>query len=312
MRTLKTVLTLTVLLATIPALAGPLVKSNVSAEANWLVHIDADQLVSSKIGQLIRAELAKEGLEQKLLDFKQIFSFHPIDDIRNATLYGNGDDREKAVILVEGNFEKETLISLVRMNPEYQEISHGDLVVHSWVHENKKDPNKPGERMFGCIPKENVVVMGAGLEMVKQAVDVLKGLAANAADGVFKQDILNREGAFFQIAANALGDIAAGQKDAALFNQTDELGGVIGEDDGKFYVNLSLKAQSEEIAQNLKKMLDGMIAFFTLAGAEKPALAELAKKLSLSCVDRTITLYFQADPEEIVSFLKEQAEAKKQ
>ena len=84
--------------------------------------------------------------------------------------------------------------------------------------------------------------------------------------------------------------------------------------DGSLVGGLAKWAETWDFLGNgaLKSLvLDGMIAFFTLAGAEKPALAELAKKLSLSCVDRTITLYFQADPQEIVSFLKEQAEAKK-
>jgi hypothetical protein len=115
-----------------------------------------------------------------------------------------------------------------------------------------------------------------------------------------------------QVAANAVGDIAQHQQDAALLQQTDELGAVMGEDDGKFYINLTLRAGSDEIAQNIKKMLEGVVAFFTLAGDKQPALAELAKKLNLTCVDRTITVYFESDPQTVVSFLKEQWAAKQQ
>lgn len=301
-----------VLLAVLPVFGGPLVKSNVSAEADWVVHLNYDQLVKSQTGQLIRAELAKMGLEEKLQVFEQVFSFHPIDDVRNATLYGIGDDEQKVVALIEGNFDREKLVSMVRMNPEYQQSEHAGIAIHSWVDENKKDPNKPGKRTFGCIPRDNLVVMGGGLEMVKKAVDVLKGSAPNAAVGTFDHTVLTAEGAFFQIAANAVADIAGNEPKAALLKQAEALGGVVGEDDGKFYVNLSLRAGSDEVAKNLKTVLDGIFALFALAGDEQPLLAELAKRLSVSNVDRTVTVYFEEDPQTIVSFLKKQWAADRQ
>ena len=311
MRKLMTVLTVSVLLTVGPAFGGQLLKNQVGAGANWVAHLDFEQLVKSQLGRLIRAELAKEGLEEQLQGFQTIFSFHPIDDIRDVTIYGNGSDREKAVALFQGNFDKDKLVALVRMNPEYKEIKHGDAVVHSWVDENKKDPNGPDQRMYGCAYKDNMVVLGAGLEAVKKAVDVLRGSAPSASRGAFKQAALNAQGAFLQVAANAVNDLADHQNEAALLEQTDELGGAIGEHDGKFYVNLSLRAESEEVAQNVKKMLEGIIAFLTLAGSEQPTLAELANKLKLSSVDRTVAINFESSTESVFAFLKEIWQAEK-
>jgi len=312
MRKLMTLLIVSVLLAAGPALAGQLLKSQLSSDADWVAQLNLEQLVKSQLGRFIRAELDKQGLEEQLQGFQTIFSFHPIDDIRDVTIYGKGNDREKAVALFEGSFDKDKLVALVRMNPEYKKLKHGDIVVHSWVDENKKDPNGPDQRMYGCAYKDNMVVLGAGLDAVKQAVDVLSGSAANAeAAGVFKQTVLNAEGAFFQVAANAVNDLGDHQNEAALLEQTDKFGGAIGEDDGKFYVNLSLRAESEEIAQNVKKMIEGIIAFLTLAGSEHPSLAEVAKKLDISNVDRTITVNFESTPESVFEFLKDLWQAEK-
>jgi len=310
MRRLMTVLTVSVLLAAAPAFGGQLLKSRVAADADWVAHLNLEQLVKSQLGRFIRAELDKQGLEEQLQGFQTLFSFHPIDDIRNVTIYGSGKDREKAVALFEGSFDKDKLVALVRMNPEYREIKQGDVVVHSWVDENKKDPNGPDQRMYGCAYKDNMVVLGAGLEAVKQAVDVLKGSAPNAA-AVFKQEVLTKKGAFFQVAANAVNDLADHQNEAALLEQTDQLGAVIGENDGKFYVNLSLRAESQEVAQNVKKTLEGIIAFLTLAGGEQPALAELADKLELSSVDRAVAIKFESSTESVFAFLKEIWQAEK-
>ena len=53
-------------------------------------------------------------------------------------------------------------------------------------------------------------------------------------------------------------------------------------------------------------------AFFTLVGSEQPVLAELAKKLELSTADNIVAIHFESDSAAIISFLKEQWEAKKQ
>jgi len=311
MRKLLMVLIMSVLPAA-TALGGPLLKSQVSSTANWVVHSDYERFNETQIGQLIRAELANQGIEQKLLDFKTVFSFHPIDDVRDVTIYGSGDDKEKGVVLIEGNFDSEKLVALVRMNAEYEVIAYGDIVVHSWVDEKKRDPDGAGQQMYGCIFNDDLVVLGSGLEAVKLAVDVLNGSAANAAGDMFNQPALNAEGAFFQVAANNVDEIAQQQQQAASLKQTDELGMVIGEVEGTLYIDLSLRAKTEEVAQNVHKILDGIIALMTLAGDEKPVLAELAKKLQLSCVDKTVAIHFESESEAILSFLKEQWEKEKQ
>ncbi len=305
MKKSMTVLIVSVMLLAAPVFGGQLVKNQVGGGANWVAHLDFERLAKSQLGQLIRSELAKEGLEEQLQGFKTIFSFHPIDDIRDVTIYGAGSDREKAVALFDGNFDKEKLAALVQMNPKYEQLKHGDIVVHSWVDENKKDPNGPEQRMYGCTYKDNMVVLGAGLEAVKKAVDVLTGAAPSAGDGVFKQSALNAEGAFLQVAANAVNDLAEHQNEAAVLEQTDELGAAMGERGGQFYVSLSLRAESGEVAQNVKKVLEGVVAFLTLAGSAQPTLTELTNKIKLSAEDRMVAISFESSSESVFAFLKE-------
>ena len=306
------VLAVAVLLAVAPAFGGQLNKSQIGANADWVAHLNFEQLLKSQLGRLIRAELAEQGLEEQLQGFESIFSFHPLDDIRDVTIYGKGKDREKAVALFEGSFDPDKLVALVRMNPEYEEIKHGDMVVHSWVDENKEDPNGPDQRMYGCMHKSDTVLLGAGLEAVKQAADVLKGSAPNAASGLFNQTVFSAKGAFFQVAANAVNDLADHRNEAALLEKTDELGAAVGEHEGKFYVDLSLRAESEEVANNVKQMVEGLVAFLTLAGGENPTLAELAKKLDVSSANRNVAIHFESPSETVVAFLKEIWQAEKE
>ena len=304
------ILMVVVLLSTVPVFAGPLNKQQVSATANWLAHLDYEQVTTSQIGQLVRQEMAKFGIEEKLEDFATVFSFHPIDDVRDVTIYGNGPAREEAVVLIEANFDEEKLLALVRLNEHYEEIGYGDITLHRWLHEDEKSGES--QMMYGCLCNGDLVVMSAGLDAVTQAVDVLKGTASNAASGVFDQAELNARGAFLQVAANDVAQMAQEQGKGAGFGQTDAIGLAIGETEGTFYIDLGLLAKSEEAASNITKILEGIGALAALAGEEQPVLAEFVQRVQLSCRDNAVQIHFESDSELLFQFLKEQGEKRKQ
>jgi hypothetical protein len=304
MKKLLMVIVTSVLVVGGPVLAGPLDIEQVSGSANWAVHANQQQFKKTLISQLIRTEMVNLGLEENLTNFATIFSFHPLDDVRDVTVYGTGNDREKVVVLVDGFFDKEKILSILRVNPEYKVIKHGNIVLHQWIDEDQKDPNN--KMMYGCFYRDDLIVMGAGLEAVKLEVDILNGSAKNAAGNIFKQPTLDAKGAFLQAAGIHVGEMLGQDPDAAAFRQTDLLGLAIGEVEGKFYIDLRLTAKSEEMAQAITQMLEGILAFVSLPNEEQPKLAELAKKIKINCEVKTIKVRFESEPEVVVQFLKEE------
>lgn len=307
------VLMVSALLSTVTTLAGPLLKKQVSSRADWLAHTDHEQFKKTQTGQLIRKELVNLGIEEQLSNFAMIFSFHPLDDVRDVTIYGTGKDREKAVVLIDGFFDKERILSLLRVNPQYKEIKYGDIVLYEWFDENQKDPNgTAGQMMYGCFYQDDLIVMGAGQEGVKHAVDVLKGSAANAENVIFSQAAQDAKGAFFQAMALNVAEIVGEQQETAALRQTEQVGVAIGEFNGKFYIDLGLKTKSLDAGQAVTQMLEGIIAFAILAGEEQPKLAELAKKVKVTCENKTVQVRFESDPESVVQFLKEEWQKNKE
>jgi hypothetical protein len=311
-KTTRVLIIASVLLISCPALGRPLVKSHVSAGANWFLHADYEQFCNTQIGRLIRVEMKNEGIDEQLENFAAVFSFNPLKDIRGVTIYGNGSDKEKAVVLVDGTFDKEKLVSLVSMNPEHEEFKHGDIVIHGWVDENKRNADGTSEKMYGCFYGERLLVLSAGRQATKHAVDVLNGSAGSASGDLFNSAVLDAKGAFLRVGAYGLAKIVGQQPKAAMLKQAEELDLVVGEDGGSFYIDAGLKADSQEAAANISKMVDGVIAFAALAGEEQPKLAELAKKLKLSCVDKAVRVRFESDSRSVFEFLKEQWHKQKQ
>jgi len=301
------------LLAAVPVLGGPIMKSQVSGTANWVVHADCEQFNKSRLGQLIRAELSSLGIEEKLQDFAKVFSFHPLDDVRDVTIYGQGQDREKAVVLIKGKFDKEKLLALIRSNPEHQESEYGSIVIHRWRNEEKVPSQDAKEQMmYGCFYRDDLIVIGAGLPAVKHALDVLNGSTASAVGGVFDSAIQQRQGVFFMVAANNLAQTVSDQQKAAVLKQANQLALAVGEDEKNVYVNVNLKASSQEAAEYIRRILDGILAYLALAAKEQPKLAALVENIKLSCAQNTVQVYFKSDPEPILQFLKEQSKRKEQ
>ena len=296
------------LLTALPALGGPLAMNQVSAAANWVVHADCEQFNKSRLGQLVRAELANLGIEEQLKNFATVFSFHPLDDVRDVTIYGQGQDRDKAIVLIEGRFDKEKLLALVRMNPKHEQTQYGSIVIHGWQHEEKIPGHDVKEQMmYGCFYRDDLIVMSAGLSVVKHAVDVVNGSAATAVGGAFDAIIMQSKGIFFQVAANNLAQTVGDQQKAAVLKQAHQLALAVGQDEKNVYINANLKADSQEAAGYIKKILDGIVAYLALAGKEQPKLAALVERVNVSCVQDTVQIHFRSQPEPVLQFLKEQS-----
>lgn len=295
-------------LAASPVLGGPLAKEQVSGRANWVVHVDLEQFRRTQMCEVVRPELENLGIEKKLSDFAMLFSFHPIDDIRDVTIYGENEDRKKAIVLVDAVFDKEKLLALLGLAPEHEEFGYGDFVLHKWVDESKKDCDGAGQTNYCCFYQDDLIVMGAGLDGVKHAIEVLKGSVANAADIVFDAATEDAKGVFLQVMANNIRQTIPDHPKAAVLRQADGFALAAGEVQGKFYIDWRLIAKSEQVAQAINKILDGIIAFAMLTGEEDPKLAELAAMVDLSCQQNIVRVYFESDPACVVRFLAERCE----
>ncbi len=294
------------MLVAVTAAAGPLGMNQVGKSANWVVHFDLDLFKASTIGTMVRGELANLGVEQKLAEFAYVFGFHPLNDLRDVTLYGIGPDKNKAVVLIDAAFKVDQVLSILAMNPEYQKTTHGDWVIHRWVDENKRDANDPSAGVtYGGFFNDNLAILSPSLDGVRSGLDVLAGVSAGADAGTFAQNELKLKGAFIQIAANRIDELAGDQQQAQMLKQAKELGIAVGESAGNFFIEGGLTANSEDAAINLNKMMDGLLAFAMLASADQPKLAELAQKVQTSRVVDTLRVRFEAPSESLVALLKE-------
>ena len=298
-------------LATVPALATPLQKAEISPTANWALHADVDAFRNSTLGKLLLAELKAQGVEEKMQSFAAIFSFNPLTDLRGVTLYGKGKDRNNAVAIIDGQFDADKLLSILRLNPKYQEIPYQGVTLYGWLNEDKNG-GTAGQLMYGYNHKGQEVVISSGLDALKAAVDTLKGPGAGASTGLLNQMPQGDRGTFLQIGATGIGEIVGQDPKAAILQQADSLSLSAGETAEKLFIGLRLQGQSPEVADNILKMAQGVVAMAQLATQEQPKLSELAKNVTVSRDDKIVQGRFEAPTQSVFAFLKEQWEKKQQ
>ncbi len=299
-------------LMAIPASARPLQKNEVSPAANWVLHADVEAFRNSGIGKLIMAELQAQGLEEKLQVFAGIFSFHPLKDVRDVTVYGKDKDRNNAVIVIDGQFDPEKVVGVVRLNPQHQEIPYQGVTIHQWPNEENKNGQTTTQILYGCLHNGRQIVLSSGLDAVKQAVDTLKAPTAGAASALLSQVPESPNGAFLQVTAVDVGTMVGENPQAAVLKQADLLTLTGGQTADNLSAELRLRSTSPEVAGNVVQMLQGVIAMVQMAGQDQPKLSELAKGLKVAQIDKVAQVRFEAPVPSVFAFVKEQLDQKKQ
>jgi len=311
-RALTSILLASLCLAAAPGFAAPLQKADIHLGANWALHADVDAFRNSTLGKLLLAELKAQGIEEKMQGFAAIFSFNPLADLRGVTLYGKGQDRNNAVAIIDGKFNPDTLLNVIRWNPQYQEIPYEGVTLHRWLNEDNKKDTTTDQLMYGYIHDGQRVVISSGLDALKQAVSTLKGSPAGTSTGLLNQIPQAAGGTYLQIVATGIGDIVGQDPKAAILRQADSLNLAAGEVTEKVFIGLRLQGQSPEVAENILKMAQGVVAMAQLAVQEQPKLSELAKSVNISREDKTVQARFEAPAQSIFAFLKEQWAKKNQ
>jgi hypothetical protein len=302
----KTIILLTLCLALPHAAQAALLNmANVGADANFVVHADLDQFRSTDFGKIILARLDELGISEKLQNFAKVFSFNPLNDVRDVTIYGQDKDEHKTVILISGRFDQERLLALFRLNPEYGEEVYEGITLRRW-HDDKK-----GGMMYGCFYTDDLVVMSSGEGTAKRAIDVLKGNYGHADATTFNQPALSEGAAFIRIAVRNFEGLAKADKEhPVVMKQIQSLYAGAGESGQQFNASATLRAKSPEAAQGITKVIEGLVALVVLSGEENIQLSETAKKVLITCEDNIVQIRLSDSPQAIAGMIAERMENK--
>jgi len=267
------------------AAAEPLHPGQVSAEAKWLVHFDADAFRLSDARRMSAfMDKSCQQWEEKCKAFfgrseelrKACRIFDVTTDLKGLTFYGMQFQRPEGVALVHGKFSEAVLTALVeqvRRWPDYATSKHQSRQLRTWM------CGKGTERAISITAvqaRPDLLVLATSVSAAGNALDVLDG----AKPSIVGESILDAPtpaGELFVARATGLAEAnlpgdsplvklaltastlavdSQFSKDSPVIKDTAMLGVTIGEVVTEVFFTSQIVVQEGKNAESVKKAID--------------------------------------------------------
>ena len=246
------------------AVPGEFKPSETSAKATWFAHLNIAGLRESEIGKQLLNELDGESKRQ-LRQFERMLSFHPIDDLESATVYGTSADPEQTVALIRGAFDRQRLTDIAKDSDAYKPVTHPKTTIHSW--------EDNGNRIYATIIGDKLVIIGPQLDLLRDATDVVNGDSpALKADDIFGYQ--KTDHAPLLVASANLSAIDGIDLDSKIVQKIKAIYISAGESRGELLAYTALKTANPRSAKLVDQMLHGVLALAEASDEVPPEIIE--------------------------------------
>lgn len=310
----------------VSASEGAFQAKQVSADAKWLVHLDFDHLLKTRVGQFLRKELVENHLGELRKAESELnsalkaqgasgfgagsepFSFAAvIDRIRSVTAYG-----------VAFRAEPETDgVLILNVAPELQQIAAALLVQQSHAGEEGGSSvrkvagadidlySMDDDLMIGLPPGGQQLLIGKSLDRIKHARAVMEGkkpnlTAASTLSGYPKIP----DGFFFFALAEGFAANKQIPPQARVLQQADGVRLVLGEFGTKLFLNLILKANDSNAREQIRQVVQGIAALISISQPQNRDLQLLTQSLKVGESDNTVSFTLQFPVQDTISRLE--------
>jgi hypothetical protein len=262
----------------------------VSADAKWLAHVDADVMRTSVVidqGVKERGESAK-ALIAKIPDLSAFCAaVDPAKNVKSVTAYGT-QFKPAAVIIVNANLPESALSAMqegVGKLPDHASSSHGSHELHTWTHA-KGTPHE--HAVTGVYVEPSIIIFGSSVDEVKNALDVLDGSKPNIV-GKSALGAAAPAGALLTVRVAGLGSIEGLPINSPIIKQADVLGLTMGEDNNEAYLAGEIVAKDAKTAGQLKEAVDSLLTN-ALQAIDDTDLGELLNAIQVNAKDKSVIL----------------------
>lgn len=291
------------------AQAEPLELGQVSADANWLVHVDFDALRAAKTAQSIHQKwLNSDPVKQRLKAIRQTIGMDPLEDFRSVTFYGSRLTRLKGVVIVRAKLDRQRLLDLLSLEPSHQVSSYGSHELHTWI-QHKAVAKQ--QTVAGSFHGSETLVLGQDPAEVKTALDVLDGKAPKLAgsDSLLAEDA--PPGTVLQVRAIGLAEADLDVR-SPLLRQSDLLSLVVGEYEGEVFARARLVAKTAKAADQIRAVVDGFLAVASLGANEDENLRQVLDAMKVTKEEKTVTVECRGPHADVFRFIEKAVDKQSQ
>lgn len=301
--------------------AAPLDPSHIPSDAKWVIHVDFKALGETKLVEKVR-ENRRQLLFAARTWLQNRYGIDPREDLDSLTAFGSSYQAHTGTLILKANFDQQKVQARLEQKPNAQKISLGEYTVYSFpvTHPhpyNREASNKASANETERAAQEHArtinillldgktMIVTAAPDRMRVAVDLVKGTAT----AVAKKDmpLLSKlsEGTIFYGAADKLGEITEHEGFFPILKQHEQIFTSVGVKNDQVFKELTLVAQTEDVAKNMKSFLEGMTALGKVWAADSENLEKLVENKEITCEGKTVQLKGHADSETVLKALDE-------
>lgn len=271
--------------------AAKVEKANVAKGSKFVVHMDFDALLTSQLGSTVIKQARQEEGEERIKALTDVIGFDPFTALKSATMFGNGEE-ENAAILLKHKAETKRVLSFIKLEDNYRPTEYKDHMIHS--------VGEVGERGYISFVNKTTAVIAPSRELAQGGIDLVRGKGAAKKLPSQIDEISKKVKAPFLVAYADVDGLEEVIEDPNVNDMAREVAIVVGEMEENLVLSVQLVAQSVETAEHLHNMFNGLIGFAALGQEENPELKDLIKALKVSRKESTITVDFNMPVDKIL------------
>ncbi len=287
----------------------------VPADAQWVVYADLSALRSTALGKelIALAEKAQAQSSAKIgVDVSKVLA-----TVGKVTGYGTtfspDPNQLDGTLIIQGTpdlrkIAESLLLQATIASPEIAAESK-DLPFPSYTLHPKGNGKGPDTPVIVAFPPEPVVLVSKSRPQILRARDVFRGEAPPAGkSGSSRLGRLleNSERAYAFVASVVPSDtlFPENQPQARILKMTNSGSIMIGENGGNTFASARLLATSDDMADKLMKILQGMTAMLSLAESNDKQIAEFLSSAAVARDDRIVTLDLSYSSERLAEMVR--------
>lgn len=277
------------------AVAGPLEKTHVAADARWVLHLDLDALLASTVGDTLAREALDPKLAKPTADLKQQLGFDfDWRRIHGITLYGaefSGPEHLRGVLLLDTDLDIAQGLELALQYQTQKLAQLGGTPALERLATEAGPLYALHERLY-IAPQPGVpVIVSQARQTLVKAQEVLTGGAPNLnAHASFSELCRAEPGSFFLVVAQGFSETAPVPPRAQVLKLAEALRLSLAESEGQVHARLDLNAKQPETASQMHQVLQGMMALLSLTQADHQELQALLQGTRVGLDGRTVTV----------------------
>jgi hypothetical protein len=304
MKTLALALTATFAVAA-STLAGPLHKENVAADAQWLVHLDVNNMLQTDLGKWFGEAILDKQFAKATRDLNQQFG---IDfdwrQVQSLTAYGSQFKPKgvpNGVLLIQGFDFGKALDSVIERLETAMPAGNRPL---QKTHEDNGAFYSLNNDVFGVALPGNLFLLSKSKDEVQKARDVVTGASPNLTSTKAAARVPDPAKAGFLLGlVNSL-DALPLPPQAKGLKKVEGAQLVMGEKAETVFLKLALNARDAESATQMQQALQGVLALGNLMQIEDQNAQKLIQGTKVSGTDTVVTVKLDLPASDVIAAVK--------